>query len=108
MTAAQWFAVFVAAVTVGLALTALSYRLAEWNARLEERRRVRDLAAFRAQLAAMTEAEVERWEEWQRHCESAPGVRLGDNETAQRIAEQIAANEAARFDADEAVKRWSA
>jgi hypothetical protein len=107
MTAVEFFAVFMAAVCIALALTGLSYRLAEWNARLEEQRRRRDAASFFAQLAAMTDAEVRAWQDWQNHCETA-GIPLGDNPTAQRIADQIAENEARRFSADEALRRWSA
>ena len=107
MTAAQFFVAFMAAVVIAYAGTCLTYRLAKWNARMEEQRRRRDAASFFAQLAAMTDAEVRAWQDWQQHCETA-GIPLGDNPTAQRIADQIAANEARRFSADEALRRWSA
>jgi len=57
---------FTAACVLCLAaLVILAWRyVPEWNARAEERRRVRDLASFHAQLAAMTDAEVETWRAW--------------------------------------------
>ena len=128
MTPIELYAVACLIITGCLALTALSYRLAEWSDRLEERRRMADLAAFHAQLAAMTADETRTLRTWvdretARNLERGLTddeaadlawddicgvVGLDRSEVAQRIRDRIAANEARRFDADEALRRWGA
>ncbi|NUO35606.1 MAG: hypothetical protein HOQ18_18385 [Dermatophilaceae bacterium] len=51
-------------ILVGLALFALACWAVRLNARLEEQRRLDDLADLHAQLAAMTADETSRWNEW--------------------------------------------
>ena len=126
MSPVQVYAVACLVIVAGFALTALSYRLAEWTAALEERSRRRDAAAFFAQLAAMTESETRTlrgWADRETARNLADGltddeaadlawddicgvVGLDRSEVAARIRDRIAANEARRFDADDALRRW--
>ena len=126
MSAVQVYALACLVIVAAFALTALSYRLAEWNAAAEERRKRRDAAAFFAQLAAMTESETRALRDWADR-ETARNLEQGltddeatdlawddicgvvgleRSEVAARIRDRIAANEARRFDADDALRQW--
>jgi hypothetical protein len=85
----------IAYTAASLAAFTLAARwLRDLNARLEQRRAERDGAAFREQLARL-DAEQRAWD---RHCETAPGMRLADSPAAERIAARIAENAARDID----------
>lgn len=89
-----WFAACV------LALVCLVRKVREWDAIAEERRRRDDAGAFRAQLAAMTEAETKRWLDWATAQGYGPAVLWGPaasetpvyDATVRHIAAQSAAS----------------
>lgn len=80
-----------ALVLAALAALACLPTVRAWDARAEERRRERDGAAFRAQLAAMTAEEERAWDEYVRQ---APGFDETPiwTATAAYIAEHQAAD----------------
>lgn len=86
MTAAGIYLIVCAALIWLIAPT-----VRRWDRAAEERRRVRDLDAFHAQLAAMTADEEAAWDEWVRQ---APGLDETPiwSATAAYIAEHQAAD----------------
>lgn len=60
-----------------LLLVCLARKVREWDRAAEEARRRRDLAAFRAQLAAMTEDETKRWHDWASQNDYGPAMLWG-------------------------------
>lgn len=80
-----------------LLLVCLAHKVREWDAQAEERRRQHDADAFRAQLAAMTDEETRRWQDWARENGYGPALLWGSTSetpicdaTAAHIAKQAA------------------